>query len=306
VIDTAGLGFAVGAGLVAALNPCGFAFLPGYLALVIAGGRNDSSRSAAVGRAGAATVAMSAGFVTVFGVFGLLISPLAASAQKYLPFATVVIGVLLVMLAAGLLAGRDITVIVPKPSGGAPTAQLRSMYGYGVGYAIASLSCTVAPFLAVISTTFRRGSALTGVVAFLAYAAGMTVTVGVAALAVALAGSAAGAALRRILSHAGRIAGVVVLVTGLYVIYYGYFEIRLYFTDATPQDPIVQTAGLVQSWLVRQVDTLGVWYFVVAPIALASLAVPWAALRLRNDRSRPRRRPPRDHGCTADRARPSA
>jgi cytochrome c biogenesis protein CcdA len=93
VIDTAGLGFASGAGLVAALNPCGFAFLPGYLALVIAGGRNDSSRSTALRRAGAATVAMSAGFVTVFGVFGLLISPLVASAQKYLPFATVVIGV---------------------------------------------------------------------------------------------------------------------------------------------------------------------------------------------------------------------
>lgn len=39
MIDTVGLGFAVAAGLVAALNPCGFAFLPGYLALVVAGGR---------------------------------------------------------------------------------------------------------------------------------------------------------------------------------------------------------------------------------------------------------------------------
>jgi cytochrome c biogenesis protein CcdA len=306
VIDTAGLGFAVGAGLLAALNPCGFAFLPGYLALVIAGGRNDSCRSTAVGRAGAATVAMSAGFVTVFGVFGLLISPLVASAQKYLPVATVIVGILLVMLAGWLLAGKDITVIVPKPSGGAPTAQLRSMYGYGVGYAIASLSCTVAPFLAVISTTFRHGSALTGVLAFLAYAGGMTVTVGVAALAVALAGSAAGGAARRILPYAGRIAGVVVLVTALYVTYYGYFEIRLYFTDATPHDPIVETGGVVQGWLVRQVDILGAWHLVAAFIALAGLAVPWAALRLRNDRSRPRRRPPGDHGCTADRARPSA
>ncbi|MCH9701477.1 MAG: cytochrome c biogenesis protein CcdA, partial [Actinomycetia bacterium] len=37
MIDTAALGFALGAGLVAALNPCGFAFLPGYLGLVIVG-----------------------------------------------------------------------------------------------------------------------------------------------------------------------------------------------------------------------------------------------------------------------------
>lgn len=254
-------------------------------------------------RAGAATVAMSAGFVTVLGVFGLLISPVTASAQRYLPFATVVIGALLIVLAGWLLAGKDITVIVPKPSGGAPTAQLRSMYGYGIGYAIASLSCTVAPFLAVISTTVKHGSALTGVLGFLAYAAGMGVTVGMAALAVAVAGSAAGSVRRRILPQASRIAGVVVLLTGLYVSEYGYFEIRLYFANASPNDAIVESAGRVQAWLVRQVDTLGAWPLVAALIVLA---VPCAALGLRHDRSRPRRRPPRDHGCTAERARSTA
>ncbi|MGB5798317.1 MAG: cytochrome c biogenesis protein CcdA, partial [Mycolicibacter algericus] len=46
MIDSATLSFALGAGLVAALNPCGFAFLPGYLGLVIAGSR-DTSRPAA-------------------------------------------------------------------------------------------------------------------------------------------------------------------------------------------------------------------------------------------------------------------
>ncbi len=255
MIDT--IGFALGAGLVAALNPCGFAFLPGYLGLVIAGGGTESSRQAALVRAGTATVAMSAGFVTVFGVFGLLLSPLIASAQKYLPFATVVIGVLLVMLAVWLLAGRDITVILPRLCKGPPTAQLRSMYGYGVGYAIASLSCTIAPFLAVFSVTFERGSILTGILAFIAYAGGMAITVGVAALAVALAGSAAAGALRHVLPHVGRIAGIVVLLTGLYVTYYGYYEIRLYFTDASPGDPIIKGVGVVQGWLAQQVDALG-------------------------------------------------
>lgn len=112
MIDTATLSFALGAGLVAALNPCGFAFLPGYLGLVIAGSR-DTSRPAALARAGAATVTMSAGFLTVFGIFGLAVSPLIASAQKYLPFATVVIGVLLLAMGAWLLAGRDISMLMP-------------------------------------------------------------------------------------------------------------------------------------------------------------------------------------------------
>ncbi|GFG83499.1 cytochrome c biogenesis CcdA family protein [Mycolicibacter algericus] len=274
MIDSATLSFALGAGLVAALNPCGFAFLPGYLGLVIAGSR-DTSRPAALARAGAATVAMSAGFLTVFGIFGLAVSPLIASAQRYLPFATVVIGVLLLAMGAWLLSGRDIAVLLPA-AGGTPTARLASMYGYGVGYAVASLSCTIAPFLAVISTTFQQGSALAGVLAFVAYAAGMSITVGVAALAVALAGSSATSALRRVLPYVGRIAGVIVLVTGLYVTYYGYYEIRLYFaggSSAEADDPVIHAAGAVQSWLADRVDALGVWPLLGAALALVLVSI---------------------------------
>src|SRR5699024_3242025 len=117
-----------------------------YLGLVIAGSQ-DASRATAVARAGAATAVMAAGFLTVFGVFGLVVSPLIASAQKYLPLATVGVGVLLVGMGGWLLSGREINALMPRPAGGTPTGRLGSMYGYGVGYALASLSCTVAPFL---------------------------------------------------------------------------------------------------------------------------------------------------------------
>ena len=259
MIDTAALGFALGAGLVAALNPCGFAFLPGYLGLVIVGEGQPATRPVALARAGTATLAMAAGFVTVFGIFGLVVSPLIASAQRYLPFATVLIGILLIALGLWLLSGRDITVIMPKISGGTPTARLRSMYGYGVAYAVASLSCTIAPFLAVIGTTFRQGDMVTGMLAFLAYGVGMALTVGAAALAVALLGSSATGTIRRILPHINRIAGTIVLLTGLYVTYYGYYEIRLFFADGSANDPIIEGAARVQSWLAHGVDMLGAW-----------------------------------------------
>ncbi|MBS9534962.1 cytochrome c biogenesis protein CcdA [Mycobacterium sp. M1] len=277
MIDTAALSFALGAGLVAALNPCGFAFLPGYLGLVIADSQG-TSRPAALARAGAATVVMAAGFLTVFGIFGLVVSPLIASAQKYLPFATVVIGVGLVAMGGWLLAGRDIAVMLPRAGGSAPSARLGSMYGYGVGYAIASLSCTIAPFLAVISTTFQRGSTLAGVLAFIAYAVGMSITVGVAALAVALAGASATTALRRVLPHVGRIAGVIVLLTGVYVTYYGYYEIRLYFGGAGADDPVVRSAGAVQSWLADRVDALGAGPLLAVIGGLVAVAVGWRLL----------------------------
>ncbi|WP_046319241.1 cytochrome c biogenesis protein CcdA [Mycobacterium sp. UM_Kg1] len=258
MIDTAAVDFALGAGMVAALNPCGFAFLPGYLGLVIAGS-GGTSRPVALGRAATATVVMATGFVTVFGIFGLAVSPLLASAQRYLPLATVVIGAGLLAAGIWLLTGRDIAVLVPRPLREAPTARLGSMYGYGVGYAVASLSCTVAPFLAVVSMTFRQGAALAGILAFAAYAVGMSITVGVAALAVAWAGSSATAALRRVLPHVGRIAGVLVVATGLYVGYYGCYEMRLYFTGADADDRVIGAASAVQSWLAGHVDALGAW-----------------------------------------------
>lgn len=283
MIDTAALGFALGAGLVAALNPCGFAFLPGYLGLVIAES-GDTSRPVALARAAAATVVMSAGFLTVFGIFGLAVSPLIASAQRYLPFGTVAVGVLLVAMGLWLLSGRDIPVLLPTAAGGTPTARLGSMYGYGVGYAVASLSCTIAPFLAVISTTFRQGSTVTGVLAFVAYAAGMSITVGAAASAVAVAGASASAALRRVLPYVGRIAGLIVLVTGLYVGYYGVYEIRLYFAGADPHDPVVEAAGAVQSWLADGVDALGAGPLAGAIAVAAAVTVGWRVLARRRDR----------------------
>ena len=275
MIDTAALGFALGAGLVAALNPCGFAFLPGYLGLVITGSSQQPSKPAALARAAAATVAMSAGFLTVFGLFGLVLAPLLSSVQRYLPFATVVIGVALVGLGVWLLTGRELSVLMPRTPDAAPTARLRSMYGYGIAYAVASLSCTIAPFLAVISTTFKQGSVLTGVLAFVAYAAGMAITVGVAAFAVALAGASATGTIRRILPHVPRIAGAVVVLTGLYVAYYGYYEIRLFFADGDPDDPIIAGAGAVQGWLARQVDALGPGPLAAVSAVLAAVAVLW-------------------------------
>ena len=157
------MGLAFGAGLVAALNPCGFAMLPAYLTLVVRG--EETSQLTAPGRALAATAAMAIGFITVFGAFGLLTVSAASTVQRYLPFVTVLIGIALVALGIWLLSGRELTVLIPNPmarsSRWAPSARLGSMFGYGVSYAIASLSCTIGPFLAVTGASLQSDSSLT-------------------------------------------------------------------------------------------------------------------------------------------------
>ena len=100
---------ALTAGLLAAVNPCGFAILPAYLSLFVLD--DTSGRARAVRRALTATAAMTVGFVAVFGIFGLVVAPLAAGVQRYLPWVTLIAGLLLA--GRGRLAAR--WTIAPGP-----------------------------------------------------------------------------------------------------------------------------------------------------------------------------------------------
>jgi cytochrome c biogenesis protein CcdA len=279
---------AFAAGLVAALNPCGFALLPAYLLLVVRGQRTGERSSApralaSLGRALAATVGMALGFLTVFGLFGALTISAATTVQRYLPYATVVIGVVLVALGVWLLTGRELTALTPRPLGPrwAPNARqgsrLIGMYGYGVSYAIASLSCTIAPFLSVTAAGLRGGSIVTGVSIYLAYVAGLTLVVGVLAIAAAMASTALANRLRRILPFVNRIGGALLVLVGLYVGYYGLYELRLFNARANPRDAVITGAGRLQGVLAGWVHQHGVWPWIVALLVLvaAALAGAW-------------------------------
>ena len=283
------LSLAFAAGLVAAVNPCGFAMLPAYLLLVVRGQRSGERRGlAAVGRAVVATVGMALGFLTVFGLFGALTISAAATVQRYLPYGTVVIGVVLVALGVWLLSGRELTALrlrTPRPLGPrwAPDARRRSwlvgMYGYGISYAIASLSCTIGPFLAVTAAGVRSGSVLTGVSIYVAYVAGLTLVVGVLAIAAATAGSALADRLRRVLPFVNRISGVLLVLVGLYVAYYGVYELRLFAGRVNPRDAVIMSAGRLQGALAGWVHQHGVLPWVVALVALVAGAFAGARYR---------------------------
>jgi cytochrome c biogenesis protein CcdA len=294
-VDQDLLGLAFGAGLVAALNPCGFAMLPAYLTLVVLGEGDSPGAPPARGglvmlsRAIAATAAMALGFLAVFGAFGLLTVSVASTVQRFLPYATVLIGVALVALGIWLLLGRELTVLLPNAVAAdgrrAPSARLGSMFGYGVGYAIASLSCTVAPFLAVTGVSLRSGPILQGVAVYVAYAAGFALIVGVLAIAVALASTAVVDRMRRLLPYVNRISGALLVVVGLYVGYYGVYEVRLFNANGNPRDPVIAAAGWLQGRLVGYVHSHGAWPWLAVLAVLLAAAAVWAWRRRARDES---------------------
>jgi cytochrome c biogenesis protein CcdA len=286
-VDIELVGLAFGAGLVAALNPCGFAMLPGYLALVVRG--TDSRPLPAVGRALAATIAMALGFLTVFATFGLLTVSVAAIVQRYVPYVTVAIGVVLVVLGISLLTGRELWTFTgfTRASRWAPTARIGSMFGYGMSYAVASLSCTAGPFLAVTAVSLRRGSSVEGLSVYFAYGAGMTLVVGALAVGVAFANSAVADHARRVLPFVRTISGVLVALIGVYVGYYGFYEVRLFGANANPRDPVIVAAARLQGRLAVWVHQHGAlpWLLVLALPVLGAVVVAWRKRARRSGQS---------------------
>jgi hypothetical protein len=153
------------------------------------------------------------------------------------------------------------------------------MYGYGVSYAIASLSCTIGPFLAVTAAGLRRGSLIGSASIYLAYIAGLTLVVGVLAVAAAAASSAVVNRLRRILPYVNRISGALLVLVGLYVGCYAFYEIGMHTGHGHHFDALIAAAGHVQGVLAGWVYRHGGWPWALALAVLMVGALVAAGYR---------------------------
>jgi len=167
------LALAFAAGLVATVNPCGFAMLPAYLSYFMGIEDQDKSTASAVRSALVVGGIVSLGFLIVFGLAGLLITAGFRVVIDVIPWVAIVIGIGIIGLGIALLRGYEMTVGLPKVQRATSGRGYRSVFLFGVSYAVASLSCTLPVFLTVVATQVTRGSLVSGLATFLAYGTGM-------------------------------------------------------------------------------------------------------------------------------------
>ena len=276
---------ALTAGALAALNPCGFVLLPGYLGLYASSQQQvgeATSPTRSVRRALAAAACMTLGFLIVFTAFGLAAAPAAVLLSTLLPWFTVALGVLLAFAGVWLLAGRHLSIRLPTKVVRIDGASLKTAIGYGIAYALASLSCAAAPFLALVISTFRFDSVWQGVVAFSVYAMGMGLVVGAVSVLVVLARDGWLRRTRRGFGVVVRMGATLLVLVGAYVAWYGWYEIRLN-SGHSAADPIIAGAEHVQGWLSSQVSrsTSTAWPALMLVLALLGFVVLRHARRRR-------------------------
>jgi cytochrome c-type biogenesis protein len=273
VID-APLAFAFSAGLIAAVNPCGFAMLPAYLSYFLGveqrtdDGHGDGRASLARALLIGATVSL--GFLLVFGTVGLAVTLGLNGLRDVLPWVTIAIGIALMALGIAMLAGFRLQVALPRVQRGADGAGLRSLFLFGVSYATASLSCALPVFLVAVADSVDGFTS--GLAAFAAYALGMSLVLVSLTVSLALARRSLVATLRGVMRHVDKVAGVLLIVAGAYTVWYWVTDLTADPGDEPEALRVVQSvAGDAQQWI-RDVGPTRVG--VVLGVAIAGI-VAW-------------------------------
>ncbi len=274
------------AGVLAAFNPCGFALLPAYITVLVTGSAEEGvSRQQAIRRAISFGVAMTLGFLAVFLVFGLIFATANAGFQgnilPYVPYVTVVLGVLLVVLGIHMLRGGQLNIPGLKIKGAAPTRAFGSQIVYGIAFAFASMSCTIGVYLPIVTASLNAQNPVSAALPSVVYGIGMGTSVLAVSLIAAIAGSSGVAALRRRTPVFMRAAGALMLVVGAYVIAYGLAEILPQF-GVHALDSVLLTTGDWQGAVNRWIASWGNATLVVVAVLTLGASV-WLWLWSRGD-----------------------
>ena len=220
----------------AVINPCGFPLLPAFLSFYL--GADERRLPAAPTRVlqGLHVGALvTVGFLGFFALVGLPVSYGVGAIARAIPWAGLVTGAALALAGLITLLGKHLR--LPSHLHVQPRRERRlgAMLLFGVGYGAASLGCTLPLFLTLVGASLSGGGKLT---AFLAYGTGMALVLMALSVLVALAREGAARAVRPLLPHMNRIAGLLLLASGGYLFYYW---ARLHFGDTATvaDDPVV-------------------------------------------------------------------
>jgi cytochrome c-type biogenesis protein len=222
------LGFAFAAGMASAVNPCGFAMLPAYLGLYLGSNNQDQETAQPIRQLGRALLVgglVTAGFVVLFGIAGILLSLGTRSiVLNILPFIGLTIGVLLTALGAWLVGGGKLytrlAARVASRMGDPNQVNVKGYFLFGLSYGTASLSCTLPIFLSVIGTTLAVSGLVTAAGQFVLYALGMGLVIIGLTIGMALfKGTMVGLA-RKALPYVQPIGAWLMIIAGAYIIFY--------------------------------------------------------------------------------------
>lgn len=221
-------GYAFGAGMVSAVNPCGFAMLPVYLTLYLGAEDSEFKQKSFFYRLVKSiwiALVVTSGFGLLFGIVGIAVSAGGSFLMGYMPWLSVVVGSCLVFLGIWMLLGHTFSLHtiagLAQKIGDPREMSVSGFFLFGLAFGATSLSCTLPIFLMVVGSSVTAGDFAGGLLQFASYVLGMgsimlLLTVGIA---VVKEGVVVGT-LRKMLPYVQKISALFLIVAGAYIVYY--------------------------------------------------------------------------------------
>ena len=176
-------------------------------------------------RAFVISLAVTAGFVLLFGAIGVAITAGAQLAGGAIAWIGLVIGVFLTLLGVWLLLGRSKLYVGVAQRMSARISlsgknKIVSFFLFGIAYALVSLSCTFPIFSLAVGLSLTSGDYIDGLAQFLAYSLGMGLVLTALTLAMAMFKGAVVRKVRAVMPIVERVSPVLVTLAGLFIVYY--------------------------------------------------------------------------------------
>jgi cytochrome c-type biogenesis protein len=213
-VDVTSLMLSFTAGFLATLAPCSLPMLPSYVAYYMNRGQGIRSPLTYLGFA----LTTAVGFTSVYIIIGVLPSLGVSRLAEKMSATTPLIGALLVAL--GLTAMfSDVFSKVPLISATASkTLGYRGLLLYGVGYGVASMSCSLPIFLLLVLQSTASSSLTDILTNFLAYGLGAAAMIVPLTFAVAYSNQIIVERFMGTMPYVKRLSALVLVAAGLYMI----------------------------------------------------------------------------------------
>lgn len=212
-------------GVLAAVNPCGFVLLPTYLIFFL-GTREETelTTSERMRRALVVSSGISIGFLAIFFVIGVISRLFTQWIELNAKYASLAIGIVLVIGGARMLTGWTPKFALPQ-IGGVQTKTFRATVIYGVAYALASIGCTIGFLTTAVFGSIALHGFISGVFSILLYGLGMAMLVTALTVSLAFAKTGIVTMIKNRLHIVQRLGAIFVTITGIYLVLYWYAAI---------------------------------------------------------------------------------
>ncbi len=225
---------AFSAGILSFLSPCSVGMIPAYIGYYIKSNEDKSWKKIYLGLFRG--IALALGFSTIFIIFSIIIFVFGNIIINVIPMITIFIGIIIIFLGVSTFVNRGLSLNIFHRFQSDIDKKIKknnnmlSIYLFGLLYGLVSLGCSFPLFISVVFSTLIDKNYFSTLVVGLSYLSGVFLISLLLSFLLAISNTFIGDKLLKYRKFVNRIAGVIMILAGLYIIYYqlnSYFSLKI-------------------------------------------------------------------------------